>query len=356
MHRRRNWILLAIVCGTVTAYCWRGQYVSKAHSALFIPTKSLDLGELWAQRGAGKLVTCRLPIYNTSNNDIDLDRITGSCKCTTVQPGALRVPGHGCSEISIKVEVLPGSLADPLVTRRHVDVDIGAHSPQFNDIWRWRIQYTVKPWLKLSTPEVVFVPDDNELEPSHKFRRRIISYETAVPVTTLDATSDSSDVDVFIIKETDTAGRIAVAPNSRIPAGRFGCTVSVSATSPQCALPSVLLQVSGVSVHDVYALPSNVTFGPMTLGESGTARVTFASRGHHAFTVAEIGSHSSAVSFRLLDGDGSDAHVYEVSQTAVERGRQHGVLTCRATSDDGTVTEVPIDITYIGIPYEVPSK
>ncbi len=340
-------ILAVAICLAGLLGIWQIAAVVSKNSApgLWIPAESLNLGTIWAQRA----LECTLPVYNSSDQEIEIEEPAGSCRCAEVQPKTLTIPPGGKQQISFIIKAAAGAQTPGQGARKELTMGLVAHlrRPQRTTI-SWTMRCLVRDWLLLSAPVIIIEEDANVLAPTHAFRKTVVPYHTAVPLESLEAVADSSDLQVALRQESATSGFIEIEPASHIPAGDFVRHIEFRPiTISGEKLPPTLIQVKGKSVYDVYAVPAELVLGPLTLGAAKKSTVTLKSRTGREFSATSAPSPDDSRSLNETQREGQT--VYEIEQGAAATGLQAKEVVFHVTSPESGSQELHVPLTYVGI-------
>jgi hypothetical protein len=312
--------------------------------ALWIPPESLHVSLIGAPNGS----ECVLPLHNLTGQDIEVEGISASCRCTDVKPTKLRIPSKGKAEIKLTINAGSIDVTQPLAVMSHVKLGVTAHVRHPREqTFSWIVECNVKRWLRLSESEVSFDESSQILAPDHCFKAKSIRYGSLFPLDALLASEETGDIAVTVKRESETTGVIEIVPDSQLPAGPFQRHVVLQPkTLGGVALPEISFSVRGVCVHDIRLTPPELVLGPSAVGKLRTAVVTLESKSHAAFCV--LSATCAQTSLQVTTVAGAEKPTFEIEVTADSSGIKEDIVDFQVESQAGGITKMQLPVRYIG--------
>jgi len=315
---------------------------------LSIPSRSLDFGRVWSQRGLQRT----LRIYNPTGNDIEIGSVKASCHCTGVRPTAFVVPSNGSAEMTVTLDVFPkegvtASLSTPYLFTTHL---IATAVRPTSAVYKWTIRCHVENPLKLSASEIVFDESSNRNASEHCFVPQQLRYDAAVPLKSLATSVGRDDIQVIVQRETDTSGLLIVCPDGSIAPGDFDGLLEIRPMSKSgTMLPPVQVSIKGVSLHDLYLSPPVLAFGFVDVDSMRKASVELSSRSGREFSVISVDSDDESLRVTPLAGARNDNARFEVQQRIVAPGAHSAMVHFRGLTKWNEQVDVQLPVAYIGV-------
>jgi len=354
-----------IVSGGILAVClsWCGYIVLHRHvsaancgEVLAVAPEFLDFGRVWEQTG----FLWRLQIRTAASEAVNVIAMKSSCNCAFVEPKSFEVRVNKPASVDLRLNLhnRGGRTLSSWPFEAKL-VAVTREAPPALSAWQVRgevYQYPLHPSVARVYMRSLVVGSD--------FSPRTVVIECRRPVTALTARCEPQFSSVVVRPVHDSLSRyeLRITPNKDLPVGEHTFSVYLKPTIDLAALPEGLgpppelpIPVKAEVCHAVYASPSIITLGAMSLGETATETVMLYTLRDTDFSVTELqvqGCQSLAV--KPDKGPGSHAQKYQVSQAVKALGPRTAEI--RFLVRDGAEIlpyVVAVPVTYHGVRSEL---
>lgn len=280
-----------------------------------------------------------LPIVNEDDQPITVEDVRLSCSCMSVVPNTFTLSPGERIELRVRIDLTakkrPSEEAvfelAPLVRR--------GTEPQVR--LRWPLRGTVQQFIRLDRP-----PTFGRKSLSAPESPVVLRAKTAVPVPdgfdvqvshpayTVSVMSDTSDGRSHTVRITHTGPRTV---------GEVELDVTLRPRSNEKrTLPVSVIPVRWQVVHDVEALPPDVSAGGVRVGTTAAHRVSLASLTGASFKVVDWTVNGEGLT---VERAGQEFVIRHTCQTA---GMNAGRVSFRVSAADGEYV-VPVEVSCLGI-------
>jgi len=314
-----------------------------------ISISNLEIGDVWAQDA----LNWRLHIANSTDRDLDVEKLETSCGCLKVDPPSFVLRAGASREVALSVRLRLRGAAEPLGAADQFSLAIfpvvrgeGRQGP-------FVLRATVRNPMRFSVADVFFSEDEDYGSPGQMPRRKVVPFEAALAIRAVDVRTQPPHVTVDATCDGTTGGTIAVVPVPSLPPGRFQCDVLVSAvTENGDRLPAMHLPVAGVVAQEVYALPAAVYLPPSPVGAEVAGSVVIGSPSHGQVSVESVRTSSKEVSAEFTRDPSAGGKAYAIRARVAARGVHSEEVEFIVTSPSGRRQRVGVPVHYIGLATE----
>ena len=314
-----------------------------------ISITNLDMGDVWARDSFS------WPVYltNCSNRDIYVEELEASCHCLRVDPRSFVIPARGSTQVVLTISLRLGNPTEPAHKPHPFSVAIVPVVKGQGPQGRFVLRGMVRNPIAFSVREVFF-PEEDAAGPSQDGRRKVVSFDSTVPLKSVDVVSQPPHVTAVVTRDSAAGGTIAIAPAADLPAGPFQCDLVVSGVSESGErLPAVRLPVAGVVTRDIYLAPATLSFSPRPVGSEMDASILIASRTQSRFSVESVTASSKEVFIHPTNLPSANGQTYAIGVRVLAVGVQSETVQFVVSSGSLGRQRIRIPVNYVGLPAEV---
>ena len=352
---RHTFVLVAAVA--TTAGFWYGLAETRGplrRSEITVESSSLHLGTVWAQSA----LKWKLPLRNSSDEDVTVVDIAASCPCASIVPRALRLSAGVAASVELTLDLL------------RVSAKVGAANVPFKinvrakvrragvvETDQWSLDGTTR--YSITVPKTVIFDGADRLRHGSAFPSTTIPLRAHVDLRELIAKSESPFAELAVDRNPDDLRDFAILLSlaRSMPIGEFEFdVVLVSVLADGTELPPVPVRVLGVVEADIHAVPESVAIRPRRRGRTGREAVVLQSYSGTPFTVDHVRVSGVFADCRIVPrarelgtDDLRETHEYDiVPRSAFDSAEDNGDITfyCKTKAGDRHVVVVPAQIAY----------
>jgi len=314
---------------------------------LVVEAADLDLGEIWEE----KAFSWELPIRNRTTSPVKVEKFALSCRCVTVEPQSITIPGGQTGKIRVKLDLTFRNAGELGQARRPIAWDVepflGARTERRRQT-AWNLQGILRSRVTLDTTQLHFGETAVQGQPA--MSRKVIA-TVQIPFERIEATCDPKVAAVQVSRVENTPDRfeITVSPQPTLKPGPFASELVVSVIAPDGKrFYGSSLPVEGEMQPEVRLLPARLLLPSKKVGETTTGAVVLQA------------PPDTPIEVKQIDTDSPDVRVEGIQVEGVTQGRAYGV-TQRVTREGDLTTVVRFTIRRPGrsdltLPMEVVTR
>ncbi len=349
LRNRLYSIAVAVFLGgvSVAAYCL-GSAARSAAPMLEVSAAALDFGEVWAQPA----FQWDLPIKNTSNAQVTIEKFDLSCNCVAIEPKRLVVPAHSSSNVRLTLDLAKARLSSWGRAVDNIDLQI---LPRVAEAPYQDISWTLRG--KVKRP---FVFEPAQLSQWQEVRRQAFAGRTIrltslipAPAFMIRCVPKVFSARIVNTAKTHDQYELTLRPGQSVPAGAFHVDLTIQVRIPGLSSPfSTTIPVDGYLRDDVAIIPEAIHFGPRPLSSHCQQDLALASDSGRPFEFVSTETSSDAIELGplTLDNAGRSGTGLRLKLTVVAEGQQRGWAKIRLREHDGRPRVITIPIEYYGLP------
>jgi len=345
--RRGRIVIFAGMMGLFALVFWmsmKSRRMLAAPTALVVDEEYLSFGEVWEEPA----FVWKLPIRNTTNQDVVIAGFDTSCSCGKIEPSSLTIAPQGTSEVRLSLNLLSAH-SEPDLAAKDFEVAV---QPRINKgagtQAGWVVHGKVLQPFAIDPPVVDF---EESLVRGEPFAPRSTVITCGLDVAKLMARCDLSSLTTQVMRDTKNPRRfrLEIQPRKDMPGGPFNHLVRLAALTPSKKEVSGAVSVVGRVVEEVSLQPEVLAFGAEAIGTKLQETVTLQSRSGKDFTIQEInkgGASGITANMGRKRKDGSQSYI--VSFPVTRLGHQEYTIHVKVNTPQGLL-DLPLRMNCYGI-------
>jgi Protein of unknown function (DUF1573) len=278
---------------------------------------TLDFGTVWNSDSFHWV----MPIQNVAKERVAINRVEGSCICTSITPKAFELnPGE---RVQLDLTLNLASRVRESGGRPTVEFGqaIAAYTADgLGPVAAWHIKGTVKNAFFTKSEELNF---GDSLVHGESYSPKLLEVTCYQRCRNLLALIDEQ-YGTAIAKCPSGDGShflVYVAPNEKLDVGLHKFSLGLSAVLDSGEqTPKVSVPIEARVLQDLIVLPPLAQFGAMKLGEIREETVTVASRSGVPVEIASLECASKDVTLRPIESNGASGQAFRVQIRSSKRG------------------------------------
>ncbi len=336
------WLSVFCVC-VVLGILWKDRERVRVNRdpILYIDPVHLDYGEVWAQ----KILPLKIPIQNTSDEDIEIvEFLQSPCCMCEFSPSNIAIPAGATREVDLSINLIPPD-TKPASAVEDVAFSIIAFVKGHRE-QKWKVSGRVKNVVSFDPPRVDYA---TTIQRGLRFPSQSVTVHRHYPLQDFRVECDSPDFRVTLENALDKAAdpRLVIEPLECMPDGSVESSLQIHAVGDDgIAIPPAPLRVVASVAPNVRASPARVEFGLRKTGEIAQQTLVLESATSRSFDVLDItcSSHTSSMVPRWIPGSSPGRREYAIVQRFAMTGNQEETVKVTTRSVTGEYTRLTIPV------------
>lgn len=344
-------LFLAIFLGAIRG----GISLLSRHSEegkLVVSDGSLHFGQAWAQ----KEFRWHLSVENPTNKEVRVREMRSSCRCVSVNPTSFSVPPGSQTEVELVLDLSPRSSDGyrepswPFQAEIAAIAEGGYLQPSL-----WSITGRVRNPFDI---DAVDLSGTSDYVLGTEYVPRVVRFRSREPLHDVRAFCDPSLGSVKVSESSEAEGKfiLEVLPSLQLPEGpvRLEVTLTVrpggaeAGTQARVSL-SLLMRI----VHELEAIPSGVSFGPLPVGQEAQQVLLLRSRSGRRVIIESCQPSDEYVTAAIVDEASGSGARCRIFCRATEGGSHTASVRIEAVAPNGgRLPPFVLPVSYVGIPPE----
>jgi len=274
-------------------------------------------------------------VNDSKAETFEVNPLHGGCACTKVEPQSLKLAPGEKARVTAFIDLEAG-LARETLPKEFSEAVIGiAKTAQGEDIpLKMSAKCVVQGSYRLAPAALSF----GEVVKGDKAEKAVeIECLSPQPVQAMEVVSAPDGVAASIqpIEGDAKKFRLTAGIKPDAPYGLLQGRIRFRAVLASGPFVTRSEPIKVIVVDDLYALPSSVLLGPVTVGDVMTVLVTLQSHHGEAFTVEGIEGTTASLKAQGHDSPSPSIHRYDVSLNPTEAGQVKGFLNFKLKTASG---------------------
>lgn len=353
----RSLTLICLVLSMVAAGMWIGSVPKDEQeiaTELTVPASALDFGKELEQ----KQFVWSIPIENSSEKDIHVEKFIASCRCASVSPDSVTIPAGESVTVTLELDLtmIDGS------GNQEFEHEFGMTlapicSPPLKSHVGWRIVGRVQSVLLLDRYVAI---NESNLVHGYDFGGVTVPIKSANVVRDVLVECDESLLSAHITPgDEDCTFKLEAIPRKTLPIGAHKISVQLlPLLDGGYRGPAVPMTVFANVVQGIRASPEVVSAGVVPVGDRVDAPVTLSSRNGRPFQVLDATSSDGPVDIQRDAALSSATTIRYLLRITVGNEGRFSPIVHFHVKPEGELPSYRVDvrIVAIGSPRQLPSK